>query len=377
MTIAERIKSPGPKKILALDGGGIRGMIAVEVLGAIENLLRKRMNKGPEFVLADYFDFVAGTSTGAIIAACISLGMKVDTIRDFYINSGRDMFDKAFLLKRFRSKFEDEKLAEKMRDIFGKDTTLGTSKLRTVLMMVMRNATTDSPWPLSNNPFAKYNRPERREKPYYDCNLDFPLWQLVRASTAAPVYFPPEVIKMGSNEFVFVDGGITTYNNPAFQAFLMATVEPYNMNWPVGENDLLVVSIGTGTSAQANRDLSPSEMNLLYNAASIPSALMYAALNEQDFLCRVFGKCLAGDMIDREVWDMIGKKGPVSPKLFTYVRYNVELSREALDALGLHDIKPENVQKLDSVDHIEDLRRVGRAVAEKKVKEDHFPKGLL
>jgi glycosyltransferase A (GT-A) superfamily protein (DUF2064 family) len=118
-------------------------------------------------------------------------------------------------------------------------------------------------------------------------------------------------------------------------------------------------------------------MNLLYNAASIPSALMYAALNEQDFLCRVFGKCLAGDMIDREVWDMIGKKGPVSPKLFTYVRYNVELSREALDALGLHDIKPENVQKLDSVDHIEDLRRVGRAVAEKKVKEDHFPKGLL
>ena len=56
MTIAERIKSLGPKKILTLDGGGIRGMITVEVLGAIEDLLRKKLNKGPEFVLADYFD---------------------------------------------------------------------------------------------------------------------------------------------------------------------------------------------------------------------------------------------------------------------------------------------------------------------------------
>jgi uncharacterized protein len=372
MTIAERIKSPGPKKILALDGGGIRGMITIEVLGAIEDLLRKKLNKGPEFVLADYFDFVAGTSTGAIIAACISLGMKVDTIRDFYVNSGRDMFDKAFLLKRFRYKFEDHKLVKKMQSIFGENTTLGSDKLRTVLMMVMRNATTDSPWPLSNNPFAKYNLPERREKPHYDCNLDFPLWQLVRASTAAPVYFPPEVIKIGSNEFVFVDGGITTYNNPAFQAFLMATVEPYKINWPSGENNLLVVSIGTGTSARANKDLDPSDMNLIYNAGSIPSALMCAALNEQDFLCRVFGTCLAGDMLDREVWDMIGKKGPISPKLFTYGRYNAELSPESLDALGLRDIKPEDVQKLDSVDHIADLQRIGKAIGSIKIKGEHF-----
>lgn len=58
-------------------------------------------------------------------------------------------------------------------------------------------------------------------------------------------------------------------------------------------------------------------MNLLYNAASLPSALMFAALNEQDFLCRVFGKCVAGGPLNREVGDMIGKTGPVRPKLFT------------------------------------------------------------
>ena len=117
--------------------------------------------------------------------------------------------------------------------------------------------------------------------------------------------------------------------------FVMATVEPYNLNWPAGEDKMLVVSVGTGTSPYANADLRPDEMNVLYNATSIPSALMFAALNEQDFLCRVFGRCLAGDPLDREVGDMIGKRGPVQPKLFTYLRYNAELTRAGLDELDL------------------------------------------
>ena len=181
MTLAERIQNVGPKKILALDGGGIRGMMTIEVLAAIENLLRRELHKGPEFRLAHFFDFVAGTSTGAIIAACIAYGMTVSEIRDFYLKSGQEMFDKAFLLKRFRAKYEDERLAKKLQEVFGKDTTLGSDKLQTILMMVMRNATTDSPWPVSNNPFAIFNLRECA-----DCNLDIPLWQLIRASTAAP-----------------------------------------------------------------------------------------------------------------------------------------------------------------------------------------------
>ena len=370
--LKQRITSEGQKKILALDGGGIRGMITVEVLAKIERQLREQLGAGDDFVLADYFDFVAGTSTGAIIAACISYGMKIDDIRNFYIESGEGMFDKAFLLKRFRYKYEDENLTAKLKDVFGSGTTLGSDQLKTVLMMVMRNATTDSPWPVSNNPFAKYNQLTRRNDPYCDCNLDFPLWQLVRASTAAPVYFPPEVIDMGANKFIFVDGGVTTYNNPAFQAFLMATLEPYKMSWNTGENNMLVVSLGTGASPQSNTDLHPNEMNLLYNAGSIPSALMYAALNEQDMLCRVFGKCLYGNELDRELGDLIGVKGPVGPgKLFTYVRYNAELTSEGLASLGLPDIDPGNVQKLDSVAHIRDLQRVGVAVA-KGVDVRHF-----
>lgn len=368
MSLQDKIIVNGPKKILALDGGGIRGILSVEILAEIESLLRARSGRGNDFVLADYFDFFAGTSTGAIIAACLAWGMKVDRIRDFYLQNGKEMFDRASLLKRYhRHKFEDEKLSARLRLEFGGDTTLGSEKLRALLMMVLRNASTDSPWPLCNNPAGRYND---RARP--DCNLDLPLWQLVRASTAAPTYFPPEVVKVGAREFIFVDGGITMYNNPAFQAFLMATVEPFQLQWPPGENRLLLVSVGTGTSPDANAELRPEEMNLLYNASSIPSALMAAALNEQDFLCRVFGKCLAGDVLDREVGDMIGKKGPVEPRLFTYVRYNAELTRSGLDSLGLGDIEPREVQQLDSVEHIGELQRVGKAVAEKKVFAEHF-----
>ena len=113
-------------------------------------------------------------------------------------------------------------------------------------------------------------------------------------------------------------------------------------------------------------------MNLLYNAGSLPSALMFAALNEQDTLCRVFGRCLAGDELDREVGDLIGVKGPLGAgKLFTYMRFNAELSHDGLKALGLSDINPEDVQKLDSVAHIPELQRVGNAVA-KRVKPEYF-----
>ena len=375
MTLAERIQAPGPKKILALDGGGIRGMITVEILAAIEELLRQAQPQAnrDSFILADYFDFVAGTSTGAILAACISMGMSVAKIRDFYVKSGADMFDKASLLKKWRYKYNDEGLANKLKHELGLDTMLGSDKLRTMLMMVMRNATTDSPWPIWNNPKAKYNLRVREDGTTREnCNLDIPLWQLVRASTAAPVFFPPEVVTIGKDEFVFVDGGITTYNNPSFQAFIMATAEPYHVNWATGENQMLIVSIGTGTNPNANKDLGPDDMNLIYNATSLPSALMFAALNEQDLLCRVFGNCLAGDQLDREVGDLIGKKGPVSPKLFTYMRYNAELSEKGLADLGLSAIRPEDVQQLDSVEHIDKLQRVGQAVAERKVSLKHF-----
>src|SRR5206468_2574192 len=100
-----------------------------------------------------------------------------------------------------------------------------------------------------------------------------------------------------------------------------------------------------------------------YNASSIPSALMYAASNEQDFLCRVFGQCRHGDELDREVGNLCNLKGPTAQKLFTYMRYNADLSRTGLTGLRLPHIEPEQVQQMDSVRYIDELQQVGRAVA--------------
>lgn len=380
MAISEKLTKRPPYKLLALDGGGIRGIITIEVLGEMERMLQDKLGAGDDFTLAQYFDYVAGTSTGAVIATCLSLGMRVDEIRKFYLESAELMFEKAALFKRLRYKFEDEPLANKLRTVFAEKTgednpTLGSAGLKTLLMMVLRNATTDSPWTLSNNPKAKYNCPADRA----GCNLALPLWQVVRGSTAAPVYFPPEQIDIGNQKFVFVDGGVTMYNNPAFQLFLMATAEPYNLGWKTKRpEDMLVVSIGTGTSPQPNGELDPDQMNLLFNASTIPSALMFAALNEQDFLCRVFGRCLEGDPLDRELGSMVdgsgahGFRGPADPKLFTYIRYNAELTKDGLAQLGVGEIEAEHVQKLDSVKYKHELQRVGGAVAKSKVSAEHF-----
>jgi len=293
----------------------------------------------------------------------------VADVREFYITSGPDMFSKAGLLRRFNYKFEQDRLAAQLQKVLGTTTTLGSERLRTLLMLMMRNATTDSPWPLCNVPEARYNLLD-----HPGCNLHLPLWQLVRASTAAPTYFPPELLQVGNHALLFVDGGVTMYNNPAFQLFLMATVEPYRLQWPSGKERMLLVSVGTGASPKANAHLQPGDMNLLYNATSIPAALMYAALNEQDFLCRVFGDCRAGNPLDQEVGDMRGVSGPAMPKLFTYMRYNAELSHEGLEHLGLGNsgIRPEDVQMLDSVDHIAEMQQVGQAVAKIEVSHEHF-----
>jgi hypothetical protein len=160
------------------------------------------------------------------------------------------------------------------------------------------------------------------------------------------------------------------YNKLAFQLFLMATAAPFCLAWPTGADQMLLVSVGTGASANAKADLSPDEMTLLYNAGTIPSALMAAALYEQD--CRILGNCVAGDLLDREVGTVIGQGIPGTPKLFTYARYNAELSAEGLAELGLAGMNPGYVQQMDSVEHIAEMQQVGRAVAEKKVKAAHL-----
>jgi hypothetical protein len=243
-------------------------------------------------------------------------------------------------------------------------------------MMVLRNHSTDSPWPLSNNPRAKFNQPDLP-----DCNLKLPLWQLVRASTAAPTYFPPEVVVFGEGSsreypFVFVDGGITGYNNPAFLAFEMATAAPYQLGWATGPDQLLIVSVGTGKVPLERRNDQADDLHLLAHAQTLPLALMNAATDGWDLACRTLGACRFGAPIDRNVGDMQQSHGAPAtssnPKLFSYVRYDPLLTREGLDVLGLRGLHPARVQQLDSVAHIPDIQQVGVAYAAQAVDMAHL-----
>ncbi|MGR8997598.1 MAG: hypothetical protein ACU88J_00935 [Gammaproteobacteria bacterium] len=91
--------------------------------------------------------------------------------------------------------------------------------------------------------------------------------------------------------FVFVDGGVTTYNNSAFLAFQIGASIPYHVNWATGADKLLIVSIGTGSAAKARTSLQTNDLNLLDNAKNIPGALMNAASACWDMTCRILSEC--------------------------------------------------------------------------------------
>jgi hypothetical protein len=255
-----------------------------------------------------------------------------------------------------------------LRASFGADRNLGSPDLRTLLMITLCNSTTDSPWPLSNNPYARYN-----DRALPDCNLLLPLWQVVRASTAAPTYFPPEVVQVGPTRFVFEDGGVTPYNNPAFLLFLMATSKPYQVGWPTGAERLLLVSVGTGSAPQDRPELRLKKMNLLYYAATVPQMLVFAGVNHQDLACRMLGHTLFAPHLDGEVGTLAAEHGGSGlPPLFTYVRYNADLTRPGLDALGHPEIAVTDVRRIDGIKHIGARTGLGRAVADSQVRTDHF-----
>jgi uncharacterized protein len=391
--LAERYQPKPKRKMLALDGGGIRGVLTLAFLKKIEQLAGKP--------LCEYFDYIAGTSTGAIIAAGLACGFSVDDLIDFYKRSGPEMFQRSRYLDRLRSLYQNGNLEQELKRTFGVHTDLRlqgvrNGRLKTLLLVVTKNVTTDSPWPISTNPDAVYNDPFRP-----DSNLNINLWQLVRASTAAPIYFPPEVIACDPNDenktFVFVDGGVTPYNNPAFLLHRFATDPAYNLQWEAGEDKLLLISIGTGAAPELGPTAENPASNLLATGLGIPAALMYASLVDQDVNCRAVGRCVYGDLIDRELLDMIPREGdasggfkerlsrPVVPltndlgRRFLYARYNVELSTTSLHALGFGHVDPADVQKLDNAtdENIERLLAIGDVSAARQVERDHFGSFLL
>lgn len=372
--LTDRYSTDAPRKLLALDGGGIRGVMTLGILKKIEETVGQP--------LWQYFDYIAGTSTGAIIAAGLARGMSVDELIAFYRDAGPEMFAKTRFLKRLNSLYNNGPLEQKLKDVFGEKTDLKPGSLKTLLLVVTRNVTTDSPWPITSNPDAMYNATARE-----DCNLGIPLWKLVRASTAAPIYFPPEVVELVPGDeqktFVFVDGGVTPYNNPAWVLFRFATDPAYRLQWATGERQMQLISVGTGAAATRGATGDDPESNLLATGLTLPSALMYGSLIDQDINCRFIGRCTYGDVIDRELGDMVPRAASGQPlpldqdcgRKFLYARYNIDLSPQGLAALGFGaaDADPAKVAKMDlaTPENIELLVRIGQA-AGRQVKLAHF-----
>jgi len=365
MSVEAKLNKSGPRKLLAVDAGGMRGLIGLEVLAEVERLLQEMEGHNDKFVLADYFDYIAGTSTGAIVASCLALGMRVSKVKEFFLSQGPRIFSKSPIFQRFKYLYDAGPLADQLKEVFGADTTLGSERLKTLLLLVLTNATTWTPWAFTNDPRAKYNQVDR-----LDCNLTLLLWQLVRASTASPVYFPPEVITIGQQSSVFMDGSISVYHNPAFLLYLTATLESQTPKWKAGENDILLISVGSGNGVIPPRP--EGAVSAFSNIVTFPGALMGAASEEQDLLCRVFGECRAGDSLDGRLEQIIEGHKSKTNKFFTYVRYQADLSATGLLELGLSSIDPGVVSQFDSVAHTSELQLIGKAVAKTKIKPEHF-----
>jgi len=351
-------RADGPKRLLALDGGGMRGLITLQILRRVEEVLG---NGDPAYRLSSTFDYIAGTSTGAIIAAALAVGHRVETVEELYRRLGPEVFRRRWFPGWYKSMYRSGEITDLLKEFFGAATTLGDPSIRTLLMAVTHRTDTDSLWALNNVSTARYNDSARP-----DSNLGLPLWQIIRGSSAAPVFFPPEEITIGDKPALFQDGGVTPFNNPALLLFEMATSPRYTLGWPTGPDRLLIVSVGTGSAPAVSRELQRRKINLFFHARTIIRVFMNGSSTENDRLCQVLGHTRHAPIIDREFnADSVQHVQPDQP-LFSYIRYNAAIGTDDLAKVpDLAGLDAKRVAKLDAArpDDIDSLLRIGRQAA--------------
>lgn len=216
-------------KILALDGGGIRGVYTAHIL--------KRIQEDEGIVFSDYFDLIAGTSTGAILAGALATNQDINRVIQLYRDYGANIFSSDICpmkkyfgislrisclnLGIFSSKYSQKILREQLRAIFGTSTM---SDADTNLMLFATDISNGVPHVFK----SPYN-------PSFTRDRNIKLSDAILASTAAPVYFNP--IKVG--EYLLADGGLWC-NNPS----ICSVAEAKNY-FSKSHHDVQLLSIGT------------------------------------------------------------------------------------------------------------------------------------
>ena len=207
-------------RVLALDGGGIRGIFTASFLATIEDLSRVR--------IADRFDLIVGTSTGAIIALAVALGIPARQILGLFLDKGRRIFGKPRHLGMIlRPKYDNRPLIAALREVFGERLLNDVA----TPVCVASYELTDS-----------YPRIWKDEHvPDLQLGGDQPIWKVALASSAAPVYFPGAQVAAGDSH---VDGGLFA-NNPALVG-LTEAVRYFHQ--PLGR--IRILSVGAGERAE-------------------------------------------------------------------------------------------------------------------------------
>ena len=237
-------------KILTIDGGGIRGIIPGMVLVMLEDKLQKA-SKNPEARISDYFDFIAGTSTGGILT-CLLLAPERESEQtkrkarfsakqavELYLQNGKKIFPDSWAkclladIDLIDEKYDFKGLADSMNEYL---TDLKLSELLKPCLIASYNIQTRSTHFFGQHKARLYGNP-----------YDFYVKDVCRATSAAPSYFEAAQIKSCSDiDYALIDGGIFA-NNPS----LCAYAELRKAEGKPSGKDMFMVSFGTGSSKKA------------------------------------------------------------------------------------------------------------------------------
>ena len=228
-------------KILSLDGGGVRGYLSAKILSNLEDYLNNRTKE--EMPIGQRFDFIAGTSTGGIIALALALGKTAKYIEELYYKYIPEIFGKKrnFLLAINSPKYISSMMELMVAEVFG-DYSLEDVKTHVLITSV--NLDNAQPRFYKSKYFAR-NAERLSEK----------LKDIAMATSAAPTYFKAKAdMKSSCN---LIDGGICA-NNPSLSALVDALNFEKNNSLntipPNDLNDITLVSVGTGKRSEMPYD---------------------------------------------------------------------------------------------------------------------------
>lgn len=363
---------PGPKRILSLDGGGVRGAATIAFLERIEAEIEAI--QGRPVRLCDWFDLIGGISTGAIIATALALGYRVSDIRGFYEQLAPKVFKKSFWrVSGWQAKFDSRRLMQELTGVIGA-RTLDSPDIQTGLCIVLKRMDTGSAWIVVNNPRSVFW--ETPADNSFTGNRHLPLAPIVRATTAAPSFFEPELIEIvaGQPQGLFIDGGLTPHNNPSLLLLMTALIPAYGLNWRLGPENLLIVSVGTGSFRPT---LSPKDA-MRSSAIGLAIKSLAAMIAESQMLVLTLmtylGQSPVAWPINSEIGDLGGLTAPTG-NLFRYLRYDIRLEQSWLEQkLGKH-FSADLIAKLRPMDNPANMRalyELGQSAAAEQVKREHL-----